>query len=127
MKKIIWYLLPLLSFLLLISLLSWKDVTKGPEFPKEVSGILENSCYSCHTTGAKADDAVKALDLLKWNELSKTKKISKLNDIQAVVKDGKMPPERFLKKNPKKALSEEDSEALVQWTKKEISSLMGES
>lgn len=127
MKRAVWKILPLLIPVLVISLGAWKDVTKGPDFPKKVSGILEQSCFNCHTTGSKVSDAVESIDFLKWDELSKTKKISNLNDMQEVLGEGKMPPERFLKKHPDKALSEKDKNILIKWTKTEISTLMGDS
>lgn len=94
------------------------------DFPKKVSGILTNSCYDCHTTGAKAQKAVDALDFKKWEEYKLTKKISLLTKICEVVEKGEMPPEKYLAKNPGKALSESDIKTICNWTKKESENLI---
>ena len=100
--------------------------TTEPEddFPKKVSGILTNSCYDCHVTGAKAKKAVDALDFKKWEEYKLTKKISLLTKICEVVEKGEMPPEKYLSKNPDKALSESDIKTICNWTKKESEKLI---
>ena len=94
------------------------------DFPKKVSGILTNSCYDCHTTGAKAQKAVDALDFKKWEEYKLTKKISLLTKICEVVENGEMPPEKYLKNNSGKALSGSDIKTICNWTKKESENLI---
>ena len=94
------------------------------DFPKKVSGILSNSCYDCHTTGAKAQKAVDALDFNKWEEYKLTKKISLLTKICEVVEKGDMPPGKYLKQNPEKALSASDVKTICNWTKKESEKLI---
>ncbi|MCK4751634.1 MAG: heme-binding domain-containing protein, partial [Bacteroidales bacterium] len=97
---------------------------KGENIPEDVKKILSNSCYACHSTGAKAENAVKALNFRKWNDYKTTKKIGLLNNISEVVEEGAMPPEKFLKKYPEKALSGEDKEIILEWTKKETAKIM---
>ena len=94
------------------------------DFPKKVSGILTNSCYDCHVTGAKAQKAVDALDFKKWEEYKLTKKISLLTKICEVVEKGDMPPGKYLKQNPEKALSASDVKTICNWTKKESEKLI---
>jgi hypothetical protein len=94
------------------------------DFPKKVSGILSNSCYDCHTTGAKAQKAVDALDFKKWEAYKLTKKISLLTKTCEVVEKGEMPPEKYLKNYPDKALSESDIKTICNWTKKESEKLI---
>ncbi len=36
------------------------------QMPEEVSTLLENRCYGCHTTGAKSEDALKAVNFDEW-------------------------------------------------------------
>jgi len=93
-------------------------------FPKKVSGILTNSCYDCHTTGAKAQKALDALDFKKWEEYKLTKKISLLTKICEVAEKGDMPPGKYLKQHPEKALSESDIKTICNWTKKESEKLI---
>jgi hypothetical protein len=94
------------------------------DFPKKVSGILTNSCYNCHTTGAQAEKAVEALDFKKWEEYKLTKKISLLTKICEVAEKGDMPPEKHLKQHPEKAPSESDIKTICNWTKKESEKLI---
>ncbi len=94
------------------------------DFPKKVSGILENSCYDCHTTGSKADKALDALDFKKWEDYKLTKKISLLTKICEVVEKGDMPPGKYVKQDPDKALSESDIKTICNWTKKESEKLI---
>ncbi len=94
------------------------------DFPKKVSGILSNSCYDCHTTGSQADKALDALDFKQWEAYKLTKKISLLTKICEVVEKGEMPPEKYLNKNPGKALSESDIKTICNWTKKESENLI---
>ena len=124
MKTRFWILLPGIMLVLAVTLLSWKDIQKGPSIPEDVNTILSNSCNGCHSTGARAEDAVKALDFKKWDEYKATKKVSLLNEIHEVLEEGQMPPEKFLNKNPDKAPSAEDKEKIMKWTKEETAKLM---
>lgn len=94
------------------------------DFPKKVSGILTNSCNDCHTTGASAQKALDALDFKKWEEYKLTKKISLLTKICEVAEKGDMPPGKYLKDHPEKALSESDIKTICNWTKKESEKLI---
>jgi len=94
------------------------------DFPKKVTGILTNSCYDCHTTGSQAGKALEALDFKKWEEYKLTKKISLLTKICEVAEKGEMPPGKYLKQNPEKALSASDIKTICNWTKKESEKLI---
>ena len=94
------------------------------DFPKKVETILTNSCYDCHTTGSKAEKAVKALDFKKWEEYKLTKKISLLTKICEVVEEAEMPPGKYLEQHPEKALSESDIKTICNWTQKESEKLI---
>jgi hypothetical protein len=119
----------MLAMLLVHTLVSWGNTGSPPaesqdDFPKKVSGILTNSCYDCHVTGAQAEKAVDALDFKKWEEYKLTKKISLLTKICEVSEKGEMPPGKYVKKNPGKALSESDIKTICNWTKKESEKLI---
>ncbi len=94
------------------------------DIPENVEEILVSSCYDCHTTGAKAKDAVKALDFKVWDEYRLTKQIALLGDISKILEEGKMPPKKYLEYNPEKKLSEEQIQEVVDWTKTESEKLM---
>ena len=124
MKIRLWDILPGILLLLGLTLLSWKDIQKGSEIPEEVSQILSSKCYACHTNGAGSEDALKAVDFKKWEEYSAVKKIGILNNIKEVMEEGKMPPQKYLNRYPEKALSTEQRESILEWTKAATAKLM---
>jgi hypothetical protein len=128
MKQVI--RISLTSLAILVTSISGRTVTppSNPiyEFPEKVSVILSNSCYDCHTTGTKAEKAVKALDFKKWDEYKLTKKISLLTNICDVLEKGEMPPEKYLGNHPEKKLSEDELELICNWTRKETENLINQ-
>ncbi len=120
------YLSILPGVLLIISvvLMSSKVTLSDDAIPADVEKILDRSCYGCHTTGAKAEDAVKAVDFKKWEELKPTKKVGALNEIKEVIEKDAMPPEKIIKKYPEMALSEDDKEMILKWVSEETAKLM---
>ena len=93
-------------------------------FPEEIGAILKSSCLGCHNAEARSEDAKKAVQFDQWNDFRVTKKIGILETMGEVLEEGKMPPEKFLEKNPDKKLSKEQQKLLVDWTKKESERLM---
>ena len=124
MKIKFWYVLPGILLILVATLASWKDIQQETGIPDDVEKILSNSCYACHATGANSKFGLRALDFKIWNEYSAVKKVGLLGNIKEVLEKGKMPPARFLKKNPDKALSDDDKQRIVDWTEKETEELM---
>lgn len=96
------------------------------EIPEEVNTILVNSCYDCHTTGAKSDDALKAVNFSEWENYRVSKKVSVLGDICSIIEKGKMPPEKYLKNYPEKKLSEAHKKLICDWTKEASDKLLGD-
>jgi len=94
------------------------------EFPAEVKKILETSCFDCHTDESKNDDAKEALNFDKWNDLSNSKKISKLDAICEVVEEGEMPTKKYLQYYPDRALTDDQKELICKWVDKESENLM---
>lgn len=119
-------LLPVLMGCLVFLSLSFSPVPNSVgEIPDEVSKVLTSSCYGCHSSDAKNKDAREALNFEEWENYRPTKKIGLLGDICKLVKENKMPPERFLTNNPDKKLTEEQGKLICDWTEKEAAKLMG--
>lgn len=95
-----------------------------PQIPEEVSTILESSCYNCHTTGSKSEDALKAVNFSDWEAYRVSKKVAVLGDIGKVIEKGKMPPEKFLDNNPDKKLSDAQKKSIIDWTKEASDKLL---
>jgi len=128
------FLIPVFT-LTLASLIGFKPGALNEEFmpdpeeanltiPDDVQTIIDNKCWGCHNPEAQSDKAKKKL---LWNELpdlSKSKIVSKLNDIHEVVDSSKMPPEKFLAKFPDKALTDEEAARLKDWAKTTVDDMM---
>lgn len=98
--------------------------TLGLGFPEEVTKILETSCFDCHTAGAKSEKALNKLNFSTWQENSVGKKIHKLDEITEEVKEGTMPPEKYLKYNPDSKLTKEQVDLIAKWAKMEGEKLL---
>ena len=96
------------------------------QMPDEVSTLLESRCYGCHTTGAKSDDALKAVNFSEWANYKVSKQVAVLGDITNVVEKGKMPPEKYLKNNPEKELTDVEKKLIIDWTKEASDKLLGD-
>ena len=86
--------------------------------------ILTASCFDCHSNMGKNDKPKDALNFDLWDTYDTGKKISKLADICKMLDEGKMPPEKYLKFNPHKALSDEAKHAVCTWADEETEKLM---
>lgn len=95
------------------------------QIPEEVSTLLVASCYDCHTTGAKSEDALKAVNFTEWEDYRESKKVAVLGDICEMIEKGKMPPEKYLANSPDKKLSDAQKKLICDWTKEASDKLLG--
>lgn len=96
------------------------------EIPNEIQTVIDNSCYGCHNNDSKSAKSKMKLNFDKMADMKTGKLVSKLSKISKVLKKGKMPPQKFLDHYPDKALSKEDSEAIIAWTDGLTEKLSGE-
>lgn len=90
--------------------------------PENVKAVIDHSCYMCHNTDAKNEDSKKAVNFDKLGSLKTFALIGVLENMEEVIDEGKMPPEKFLERYPDHALTKENKEILLAWvreTKKE--------
>ena len=115
-------------FLLFVSslLLANEKPTKNEatKFPENVKIIIDKSCFGCHNTDSRNEDAKEELDFKKFDKLSVMKKISAYKHIGEVLEENEMPPKKFLEKRPEKKLTDEEKEVLITWAKKEAEALV---
>jgi heme-binding protein len=123
MKKTIVLLVPA-TFLFFVFQSFIFNPQAGPEFPADVKQGLKTSCYDCHSNDASNKKGKLALNFDKWDNYKLTKRVSKLDAIYEVIDEGKMPPEKYLKGNPEKAMSDELKELICEWTEEEAEKLM---
>ena len=107
-----------------------KTVASAPQeqinpFPDTITAIFENSCFHCHGADASDAKAKMHLNLGKWEEMSVSKKVGKLEKIHDMLNKGKMPPSHFLKDNPN-AFSAKDKDVLLKWASEESDKLISE-
>lgn len=98
---------------------------KSLKMPDNVKAIIDKSCYECHNTASKNDNAKQVLDFKKFDGLSTIRKIGALKHIGESVENAQMPPKRFLEKNPDKKLTDDKIKIITEWVKKESASLLG--
>jgi len=94
------------------------------KMPENVKAVVEKSCFGCHNTDSRNEDAKEDLDFKTLNDLSLIKKIGTLRDIAEVVEEDEMPPKKFLDRYPDRAPTDEEKEILVSWVKKEAQKLI---
>ena len=92
--------------------------------PEDVKVVLDNKCFGCHNVEAKSDKAKDKLLLDKINELSKAKVVAALGDINEVMVESKMPPEKFLEKKPEAKLTDDERQLLLEWSEKAADEMM---
>jgi len=82
--------------------------------PDSVWAIFEISCYDCHSNNGNG--LVKAkLNFDKWNIYSPEKQLKKATNICQAMQDQKMPPSKYLKKNPDDAPSVAEVIRVCNW------------
>jgi hypothetical protein len=125
-KKSLTSVLTVLFLFVAVSAMSTEKPTKkSPEqMPDNVKAIIDKSCFGCHNTNSKNEDAKESLDFKKITGLSDIKKISAYKNIGETVGDNDMPPKRFLKKYPDKALTDKEKQELIAWAKKEAEAIV---
>ncbi len=126
------YLKPIAGLILILFLFSFSSAEKNnssdnnhPEkavIPAEVHSILKKSCFDCHSDEAKKILSKSKLNFDKLDGLSEVKKISTLKKIEKEIKEEKMPPKKYVQKNPEKKMTEEEKTMVFEWIKTELES-----
>ena len=91
--------------------------------PSDVQKVLDNSCTGCHS-----DESSNFKAKMKWkvedlSTMKSYKLAGKLNDMVKEIDKGKMPPDKFVEKNPEHKLTDENKNLLVNWATKEAEKL----
>lgn len=98
--------------------------TKKDKMPDNVKVAINKSCFGCHNSDSKNEDAKEALDFKKLDGLSTIKKIGAYKEIGETIEEQEMPPKKFLERKPEKKLTDEEKELLINWSKKEAEALV---
>lgn len=90
---------------------------KEEPMPANIKAIIEKSCFGCHNTDSKNEDAKKELDLKTFENLKTAEKVHALREIGKTLSKNEMPPEKFLARFPDKKLTDDEKKALMDWAK----------
>jgi len=96
------------------------------KMPEDVRAVVDNSCFGCHNTDSRNEDAREHLDFKTMHQLSDIKKLGAFKEIREVIEENEMPPKKFLERRPEKELTEEQKKILIDWVKKESVALMNQ-
>ncbi|HYQ57196.1 MAG TPA: heme-binding domain-containing protein [Draconibacterium sp.] len=116
--------------LLMVSLVAFgsnrsnESESESEPLPAKVKTIVDNSCFGCHNTDSRNEDAKKALDFMKLDSLSTVKMIHAYKEIGEVLEENEMPPKRFLERFPDRALNDADKKLLLDWSKEQTEALV---
>lgn len=102
-----------------------KDKVNTIEIPENVQAVIDNSCYGCHNSDSKNLKSKNKLNFDKLEYLKTYKAVGKLSDVAEITMEGEMPPEKFLKKYPDHALTDDGKKALVDWANSTAKKLAG--
>lgn len=92
--------------------------------PENVKKVIDNSCFGCHNTDSRNDDAKEELDFKTLDQLTATQKLGALKHIRETIEENEMPPKKFLEHKPEKALTQAQKELLINWVKQESTALL---
>jgi hypothetical protein len=96
----------------------------NPGFPDSVDYIITHICMICHSDQSDNERARFKLNFSKWDEMKGLAQIGKLDNISKMLREDKMPPPKFIERNPSKALTESQRALMIHWADDEIKKLM---
>lgn len=85
-------------------------------FPDSMATIFKQSCVGCHHDLSKSK-AKEFMNLSEWDQLSGKKQAKTARQINKQVVKGHMPPPESVKKYPEEALSEQQKQTIMAWSK----------
>lgn len=108
------------------------DISNIYKIPQDVSALIKNSCYDCHSNntvypwysniqpvGWLLETDIKngkaKLNFSEFGSLSSRRQISKLRNIEKRIKDGTMPIKVYQIMHPNAQLNDEEKQLLSDW------------
>ncbi|MGV6829322.1 MAG: heme-binding domain-containing protein [Flavobacteriales bacterium] len=104
------------------------STTEIIEIPENIQTILDNKCMGCHSNESKGGKSKMKMnfDKLTNGDYTTGKIISKLEKINKVLTNEKMPPKKLLERFPDKKLTPDESQLILDWANKQKEALMNE-
>jgi hypothetical protein len=117
-------------------------VTAEIDAPADVKGILERSCYDCHSNETTwpwysrvapvswlvahdVEEAREHLNFSEWDQLSTEDQLEGIEEAWEEVEEGEMPLWFYLPLHPEARLSATDREVLKRWATSEAGAAQG--
>ena len=111
------------------------DISKIYSIPQNVSSLLKNACYDCHSNNtnypwytniqpvgwllaADIKNGKAKLNFSEFGSFSSRRQISKLRNIENRIKDGTMPLPAYQLMHKDARLTKEEKELLIDWIQK---------
>lgn len=118
------------------------DLIQTEDVPQQVQLILKKACYDCHSNQTEfpwytkvapsswlvakdVREGREEMNLSKWSELSKRKKIRALSNIAEEVEKRKMPLEIYTVIHRNAVLTDEEIKTIIDWTNAMSENLLG--
>ena len=116
------------------------DLIATTTIPKNIASKLKGACYDCHSNESKLpwysniapskwwvykhiNKGRKELNFSNWNTYNKEDKAELLDDISTVLYDEEMPLKNYTVFHSEAKLTDEDKEAIINWTDEILESL----
>ncbi len=102
--------------------------TENIDIPADIQSIIDNKCTSCHSEESSNYKAKMKMNFDKFTngKYSNGKLVSKFGKIAKKLNANKMPPTKYLAKNPDKKLTEEETKLILSWADDQRKVLAGE-
>ena len=85
-------------------------------YPDNMAGVFKQSCVGCHSDMSRGK-AKMFMNLSEWDKLNLKKQFKMGKKINKKVVKGTMPPSDFLEKHPEAALTAEQKQEIMAWSK----------
>ncbi len=117
-----------------------KDLIANNQIPENISNILKNSCYDCHSNQTNypwyayvapvsflvvndVNEGREELNFSEWENRDKSKKAKALDEMAEEVEEGEMPMEIYLITHSNAKLSDKQRKEFAEWAENYAESL----
>lgn len=92
-------------------------------YPLDVFNIIDSKCYGCHSPQSRNEDSKEALQWIDLQDMEAIELLAIMDEIEEVLEEGKMPPEKIVEKYPHMKLTEEETARLKTWAEATMNGL----
>lgn len=108
----------------------YKSLVKSDniDIPADIKSIIDNKCTTCHSDESSNYKAKMKMNFDKFSngKYSNGKLVSKFGKMAKKLNANKMPPPKYIAKNPDKKLTEDETKLILSWATEQRKVLAGE-